>query len=774
MGVREPLRGGLRLVCGIVPVIGLLLGGPLALSAQLICAEDPTRTVFAGGAGEGGAGGACRQFDGDQASCNVAFHLGHAGIASCYYDGVEGECRGCGPNNREAGNCTNSCAPAPACAGDPSRTIFAGGPSSGQSGGACRRFDNDETSCDQAFHIGGSGIATCFYDAQSDQCRGCGPRNARDGSCTNTCIELTCPGDLTRTAFAGGPGTSACQQFNGAQSGCEQAFHRTRTETAQCFYDSANDLCLGCGPNNERDRDCVNSCPASTCEQDPSRTVYAGGPGTRACHRFDGDGDTCNLAFHRDGFGNFASCFPRFECVPCGFGAREDVAVGEGGAAGGPEERIPLGCLNDCVPPPTCLDQARTTFAGGPGTVACKQFDGNQSGCEQAYHLGRFGVASCFYDGGECRGCGIFNEGSGECTNTCVPPPTCAEDQTRTNFAGGPRSNACRQYDQDPTTCAISFHRTRDGTVASCFHDGSSCRGCGFDKEGQGLCTNTCMPPVCAEDSSRTIFAGGPGRGQLGGACTQFDTDQANCEAAFHRSGTGIFAPCFFDNGSCRGCGPSNEGSGACSNTCLHAPSCTMDSSRTIFVGHPGSDGCRRFSGNQTSCLMAFNLGLGGVESCWYDTADDECRGCGPFNLNRGLCSNTCAGPPMCDDPNRTFGACGQFDGNPAACNQAFQAGFDGSVSCFAVERCFGCGLFNQADGECSNTCFEGLGDEAANCSDGIDNDGDGLIDCGDPDCAGDRACTAPAPVLSWPGLLAAILLLGGVAAYRLRRASRR
>lgn len=29
-------------------------------------------------------------------------------------------------------------------------------------------------------------------------------------------------------------------------------------------------------------------------------------------------------------------------------------------------------------------------------------------------------------------------------------------------------------------------------------------------------------------------------------------------------------------------------------------------------------------------------------------------------------------------------------------------------------------------------------------CDDGIDNDGDGLIDCDDPDCFGDPGCAAP------------------------------
>jgi hypothetical protein len=195
-----------------------------------------------------------------------------------------------------------------------------------------------------------------------------------------------------------------------------------------------------------------------------------------------------------------------------------------------------------------------------------------------------------------------------------------------------------------------------------------------------------------------------------------------------------------------------------------------LDSTRTIFTGHPDSEGCRRFDGNQASCLQAFVEGRAGVESCWYDAIDDECRGCGPRNLNDGFCTNTCVAAPTCGaDPTRTFGACEQFDGNPLACNNSFQAGFDGPVSCVAFTRCSGCGLFNQGEGECSNTCFAGVG-EGGNCSDGVDNDGDSAIDCGDSDCVGDPACTAPAPALSWPGLVALLLALGAVASYQFRR----
>ncbi|MBM4391998.1 MAG: hypothetical protein FJ090_12825, partial [Deltaproteobacteria bacterium] len=38
------------------------------------------------------------------------------------------------------------------------------------------------------------------------------------------------------------------------------------------------------------------------------------------------------------------------------------------------------------------------------------------------------------------------------------------------------------------------------------------------------------------------------------------------------------------------------------------------------------------------------------------------------------------------------------------------------------------------------STCSSGSGTEA--CLDGNDNDGDGLVDCDDPDCAADSSCT--------------------------------
>lgn len=46
-----------------------------------------------------------------------------------------------------------------------------------------------------------------------------------------------------------------------------------------------------------------------------------------------------------------------------------------------------------------------------------------------------------------------------------------------------------------------------------------------------------------------------------------------------------------------------------------------------------------------------------------------------------------------------------------------------------------------------------------AACSNGIDDDHDGLTDCADPDCFGISPCGAPAPAISTAGL--AVLLVG-------------
>lgn len=664
-----------------------------------VCHGDPSRTRYTGGP----YSSACHAYDGDQTACEQAFHLGQGGIASCWYDGGSNQCRGCGPTNQENGDCMNTCA---TCGADPSRTIFAGGPNTQ----ACRQFDGDQTSCEQAFHRSECGTsASCWYDGNTTLCRGCGPNNEEDGKCQNTCVAgpLTCTHDPSRTTFAGGPGTGACHTYDGDPGGCAQAFHRdTCNNPTSCYYDFSADECRGCGPNNLDNGSCINTCKSGpvACANDPSRTILAGLPGTSACQQLDAA--TCAQAFHI-GAGGVASCT---------YDANSSSCMGCG-----PSNESNGTCVNTCKSGPVACaaDPTRTIFAGGPYTSACRQFDGDQPSCEQAFHLGQCGVSSCYYDSGICRGCGPSNAATGECTNSCAPP-SCPGDPARTIFAGGPQTSACHQFDGDQTSCEQAYHVGQNG-VASCWYDGSSdeCRGCGPNNSQNGDCVNTC--PVCPQDASRTIFAGGPNTQ----ACRQYDGNKAACEQAFHFNACLQSTSCYYDDNSdsCRGCGPNNQQNGRCIETCGGGltVACAMDPSRTVFAGGEGTAACHKYDGDPATCAQAFLRGGSGVASCYYDYEEDECRGCGYTNENNHACVNTCVrGVPSCDnDPSRTrflggpnTGACHIFDGNQAACEQSFH--FD---QCFAATSCWydansdecrGCGPNNQQDGVCANTCRSG------------------------------------------------------------------
>jgi hypothetical protein len=662
-----------------------------------VCDADPSRTIFAGGPFTS----ACRQFDGDQSSCEAAYHKTFCGrTASCYYDGSL--CRGCGPQNEQEGECRNTCELGPlTCDQDPSRTDFVGGPDTG----ACHVYDGDPAACETAFHQTYQGkAASCFYDYDADSCNGCGPYNQNNGYCINTCTAgpVTCS-DPTRTKFLGGPGIGACTVFSGTAgfaADCESAFHLTRDGfAASCFFNETFNVCRGCGPANESDGECVNTCRPNqpVCEDDPSRTIFAGGPNTNACGRFDGDQTSCEAAFHKTGVGTIASCFyDSGSCVGCGptnegngdctntcgtpacpadgtrtvfAGFRGDSPchqfdglpaacnlayyAGGGGVAScyydsglgecrgcGPNNMESGDCTNTCA---VCAaDPSRSTFAGGPNSGACHTLDGNQAACEDAFHTNQNRQwSSCFYDtsGDDCRGCGPGNRGSGDCVDTCLDGPiSCQNDSSRTIFAGGPNTAACRQFDGDPASCILAFHRGAGG-IASCFYDGynDECLGCGPNNQDYA-CINTCRdgPVLCSQDPSR-LFAGGPNSQ----ACRQFDGDQAACEAHFHLDQNFNAASCFYDSGDCLGCGPNNAGQ--CLNTCVKGPlECSLDSSRVIAAGGPGTNACLQFD-DEVSCLNAFHIGRCGVASCYWTGA--SCRGCGPDNEFDAECFNTCRSP---------------------------------------------------------------------------------------------------------------------------------
>lgn len=288
-------------------------------------------------------------------------------------------------------------------------------------------------------------------------------------------------------------------------------------------------------------------------------------------------------------------------------------------------------------------DPTRTIFAGGPGSQACHQFDGDPVGCNKAFHVGGdgCGASSCYYDFGSCNGCGAQNETRGLCVNTCERgAPSCPGDSSRTIFAGYAQSSACRNLDFSQTLCEKAFHIDRTGQPASCYYDSNqgSCLGCGPTNLQDGACQNTC--PVCDGDATRTIFAGSPGSS----GCHRFDGNQSSCDAAFVFGDSGAYNSCFYDSGSCSGCGPNNQANQLCINSC---PTCDRAPQRQIFVGGPGSSACDIFSNSPVLCEQAFHMSgtCNEIASCFFNYDDSRCEGCGPNNQGAGLCGNVCAAP---------------------------------------------------------------------------------------------------------------------------------
>ena len=243
----------------------------------------------------------------------------------------------------------------------------------------------------------------------------------------------------------------------------------------------------------------------------------------------------------------------------------------------------------------------------------------------------------------------------------------------------------------------------------------------------------------------------------------------------------GILAGCAKSSGS--DCGNGRiDGAEQCDRTELTAPDCaalglgfgplkcslecTFDvgaCSNASVCGNgtvEGAEYCDGFDlGGQTCDTL--NLGTGNLAcqgDCAYDTT-----GC----ANSAVCGNgVVEGPEQCDGNNLNGQSCatlGQgFNGGSLACDTAnclydtagcTQGALCGNGIREGAERCDGadlagvtCVTLNFAGGSlsCANDCTHNTSScnqNAENCTNGVDDDGDGAIDCNDVDCSSDPSC---------------------------------
>jgi len=349
----------------------------------------------------------------------------------------------------------------------------------------------------------------------------------------------------------------------------------------------------------------------------------------------------------------------------------------------------------------------------------------------------------------QCHVAGTCNPGTGLCSNPAAPDGTACNDGnacTRTDtcaagacVCGNPV--ICTSADQchaggtcNPETGVCSGPALPDGT--SC-NDGNACTR--TDTCESGTCAGT-NPVVCtALDQCHDAGTCNPESGLCsspakpagttcsdGDACTQTDS----CEGGTCTGGNPKVCTA---SDQCHVAGTCDPESGTCSN-----PSATDGT--TCSDGNPCTTGDACAAG---SCV---STPIPGCRLC--ETAEDCTDGtsCTTDVCNaEGVCENDlqegcipCTTVADCEDHNPCSNqACGedgscQFTMMPGCQRCDVPSDCDDGDRC-TIETCTGNVCHHQHDIACELT--------PENCTDGIDNDGDGKIDCADSDCANAPEC---------------------------------
>jgi len=310
------------------------------------------------------------------------------------------------------------------------------------------------------------------------------------------------------------------------------------------------------------------------------------------------------------------------------------------------------------------------TLRGAPDTVCpgdptrtvlarCSDL-GTQPECEAAWHLTGDTeppyAASCYWDGGSCRGCGPNNEGDGLCTNTCTPVPPAAllieanDVRVEKLRVRGPRFGGVTVL---PAVQNTSLQALRiEGAGGPCVAGLGA--GLSVGRSSLRSCADACLLASgddariernrllsCGEHGIRTGAGAFVARNSVrlaGDHCVSFRGDGATIERNQLSlcDGEGVDG---FGSGATLARNQIRDSFDGIFYECRTVASTCADPARTDFVGGPDSNACRSLS-DQPACEAAWHIGNGGAASCFWDGA--ECRGCGPNNEDGGDCTNTC------------------------------------------------------------------------------------------------------------------------------------
>jgi len=464
----------------------------------LPCA-DPARFVFAGGSFPD----SCHNYDGNQAACVTAYHLGSNGVpVACFYEA--GECLACNVGERIAERCVNTCV---GC-DDGSRTAFVNG--FGDDG--CRALYDDEAACESTWYLNGLLPAQCFYTGGTNLNEG-GFLFIQDG------FERVGPlvtNGKTLAVCLGCNGTTALLGF---EHGLDESTLRGLGWTNATINDPAEIEAFFAGTGSPSIGDAgIVYMPSQETDGPhfgigPEQVAVVNARTAELKAFVDGGGGLFvhNQARLERGFEWLATLVPGLTTRN---GATCTEALGFTAAGGTSFPHVTgliLETLNDVSPgyflgdagplaplatdacrDLRCKDAAHTDFLGGPADGLCEALAGDAAACNAAWYFDVIDrPAVCSVESpGTCTSCGRNELGEDGCDNTC---PAC-DDPARTNFTGNSSSPGCEGLAADTAACAVAWQVAGDGLDTSCFFDADAgfCRACSTENENLGLCENTC------------------------------------------------------------------------------------------------------------------------------------------------------------------------------------------------------------------------------------------------------------------------------------------
>ncbi len=499
------------------------------------------------------------------------------------------------------------------------------------------------------------------------------------------------------------------------------------------FVDCADPLCLGgavcsdiggeiCGDGVDNDTDGFVDCQDMECWPDPS---CGPPPGGEDC--FNGVDDNA------DGMVDCADsmCMTIPECLDiggeiCGDGIDNDT------------DRM-VDCQDpECWPDPSC----------GPPPPAedCKDgIDNDGDGFVDCADPLCLGGPVCSDVGGETCGDGIDNDTDGfvDCQDMeCWPDPSCGPPPGGEDCFNGVDDNADGMVDCADSMCM---------TIPECLDIGGEICGDGIDNDTDGMvdCQDpecwpdpSCGPPPPAEDCADGVDNDGD---------LLIDCADSDCV------GVGYCGPEVCDDEQ------DNDGDGSsdCADTdCTTFPLCGAENCGDSF----DNDGDAYMDCEDTDCAAdpVCLPGLGAVgtsctihSDCAAQNGLPVCAGEIERGFPAGYCSefcdlaaNNCPAGSTCVDVSLASGNGVCFDDcqDPSACRTAYDCQpFAGtgplvcSAACISDTDCPAAGYCDPNEGSCSTT--------VEICSDGIDNDANGRLDCGDLRCSTDPSCFGGAEI---------------------------